>query len=68
MDFAWKALTRYLRAATKFELVGITPEQLQDILREEGRQRLLFVEQIVFCEEMTSEEKIETLMEWFQQA
>lgn len=68
MDFPWKLLTNYMRATTQFELTGITPEELQGLLHEEGRQRLLFVESIVFCEEMTSEEKIETLMEWFQQA
>lgn len=67
MDFAWKALTTYMRAKTQFELVGITPKELQALLHEEGRQRLLFVESIVFCEEMTSEEKIKTLVEWFQQ-
>lgn len=67
MDFAWKALTTYMRAKTQFELTGITPEALQDLLREEGRQRLLFVEGIVFCAEMTSEEKIQTLTEWFRQ-
>lgn len=67
MDFAWKALTSYMRATTKFELVGITPEELQGLIHEEGRQKLLFVESIVFCEEMTNEEKVKTLVEWFQQ-
>lgn len=68
MDFPWKLLTNYMRATTQFELVGITPNELQALLHEEGRQRLLFVEGIIFDEEMTSEEKIETLAEWFQQA
>lgn len=67
MDYAWKLLNKYIHAKTQFELTGITPEELQNLIFEEGRQRLLFVERIVFCEEMTSGEKIETLMEWFRQ-
>lgn len=67
MDFAWKALTTYMRAKTQFELTGITPEELHGLIYEEGRQRLLFVEHIIFCEEMTNEEKVKTLVEWFQQ-
>lgn len=67
MDFPWKQLAAHMRATTTFELDGITVEELQGLLREEGQQRLLFVEQVVFCEEMTSEEKIAALMDWFRQ-
>lgn len=67
MVFPWRLLANYMRATTQFELTGITPEELQNLLREEGRQRLLFVESIIFDEEMTSEEKVKTLTEWFRQ-
>lgn len=67
MDYALKLLNKYIHAKTQFELTGITPEELQGLIYEEGRQRLLFVQHIIFCEEMTNEEKVETLVEWFQQ-
>lgn len=65
MDWVWRRLAHYMRAKTVVEFSGITTEELQVVLCQESLRRLKWAEEIVFTEELNSEEKVETLQAWF---
>lgn len=65
MDWMWRRLAQYMRSKTVLELSGITTEELQAVLCQESLRRLKWAEELVFTEELNSEEKIQTLQTWF---
>lgn len=59
MRWTQQMLAHYLgRVRTVVEFEGITEEGLAAALRQEALRRLEQVETIVFCEEMTEQEKV----------
>lgn len=68
MDWVWRNLSQYIRlGSVPVEFHGITAEELQSALRQEALRRLGLVEAIVFCDEVTDTEKIQSLVEQFSQ-
>ncbi len=54
-----------MRAKTVLEFSGITAEVLQAVLCQESLRRLQWAEELVFTEELNSEEKVQALQAWF---
>lgn len=66
MQWIWKRLAHYVRRTTlQIEFEGISEEALETMLRQEALNRLRWVEQMVFNEELDDKEKIEALQQWF---
>lgn len=66
MDWIWQKLARHVgRINTQVEFEGLSEEGLTAALRQEAVRRLKHVEAIVFSEEISEDEKIGVLKEWF---
>ncbi len=59
MRWTQQMLAHYLgRVRTVVEFEGITEEGLEAALRQEALRRLEQIEAVIFCEEMTEQEKV----------
>ncbi len=68
MDWIWKRLRQHISGVTAtVEFEGLDEGELKETFRLEAVRQLAWVEGIVFEEEMSDREKIETLMDWFQE-
>lgn len=65
MDWVWKRLAPFVRAAMTIELTGVSEEQLRGILEQEALRRLSWVEAVVFSEEISNEEKVQVIQNRF---
>ncbi len=67
MEWTQQMLARYLgRVRLDVEFQGITDQGLQAAFRQEAVRRLAAVEAIVFEDEATDSEKVQTLKELLQ--
>ena len=67
MEWTQQMLARYLgRVRLQVEFQGITDQGLQDVFQQEALRRLAAVEAIVFEDEATDSEKVQTLKELLQ--
>lgn len=66
MEWIWKRLARHVaRAKLTVEFEGLSEEGLASALRQEALNRLRWVEQVIFSDEIDDHEKVETLRAWF---
>lgn len=66
MEWIWKRLAHHVaRKKLEIEFTGITGEELTTALRQEALNRLRWVEQVIFSDEIDDHEKVESLRAWF---
>ncbi len=62
MEWTQQKLARYIgRVRTVVEFEGITAEELSRVFEGEAMRRLSRIEEIIYSDEMTAEEKVNTI-------
>ncbi len=62
MEWTQQKLARYIgRVRTVVEFEGITAEELSRVFEGEAMRRLSQIEEIIYSDEMTAEEKVNTI-------